>query len=187
MRSRRQAGFLKAPLAVVASCAFLLAQKPTPPAVEEKLPREPPTQPIPFSHKTHATQRIKCRDCHTVPNPGFESGLPKEVVCMGCHVTIKKDSPFIQKLAEFARSKTPVPWARVYSVPDYVWFSHAVHVKEAKLECEMCHGPIATREAVFKEKSTNMASCVTCHAKLGASNGCDTCHSRSMRRVWRDT
>ena len=142
------------PLAVAAWCVVLLAQKPAPPAAEEKLPQAPPTQPIPFNHKT-----------------------PKEVVCMGCHVTIKKDSPSIRKLAEFARSKTPAPWARVYSVPDFVWFSHAVHVKEAKLECETCHGPIATRAAVFKEKSTNMASCVACHTERVASNGCDTCHS----------
>ena len=165
------------PLAVAAWCVVLLAQKPAPPAAEEKLPQAPPTQPIPFNHKTHVEQGIKCLDCHAIRDPGYEAGLPKEVVCMGCHVTIKKDSPSIRKLAEFARSKTPAPWARVYSVPDFVWFSHAVHVKEAKLECETCHGPIATRAAVFKEKSTNMASCVACHTERVASNGCDTCHS----------
>ena len=165
------------PLAMVASCAVLLAQTPAPPAVDEKLPKEPPTQPIPFSHRTHVRQGIKCRDCHIIPDPGLAAGFPKEVVCMGCHVTIKKDSPFIQKLAGLAKSKTPAPWARVYSVPDYVWFSHAVHVKEGKLECETCHGPIATREVTFKEKPTNMSSCMACHAQRGASNGCDTCHS----------
>jgi Cytochrome c7 and related cytochrome c len=83
----------------------------------------------------------------------------------------------IKKLAEFAKSKTPIPWARVYAVPDYVYFSHALHVQEARVECETCHGPIAAREAVFKEKPINMSSCIDCHARHDASKGCDTCHT----------
>ena len=38
---------------------------------------------------------------------------------------------------------------KIYSVPEYVWFSHAVHVKDAKLECVSCHGPVAEREVLF--------------------------------------
>ena len=61
---------------------------------------------------------------------------------MGCHTTIKKESPEIQKLAAFAAKKEPVPWQRVYRVPDIVWFNHAVHVKESKVECSVCHGEV---------------------------------------------
>lgn len=153
------------------------AQKPVPPPVEEKLPKDPPVQPIAYSHKTHVALGIKCQDCHAIREPGFTAGFPREATCMGCHVSIKKDSPEIRKLAGFAKSKTPVPWARVYSVPEYVWFSHAVHAKDAKIECENCHGPVAERPVLFKEKPTNMFSCMACHSKYGAPNGCDSCHA----------
>ena len=157
---------------------LLLAQKPTPPPVEEKLPLAPPEQPLPFSHKTHVGQAaIKCLDCHAIKDPGFQAGYPKEAACMGCHVAVKKDSPAIQKLAAWARSKTPAPWVKIYSVPEYVWFSHDVHVKGVKLECAACHGPVAEREALYKEKPTNMFSCMACHSQRGASNGCDVCHN----------
>ena len=44
--------------------ALLWAQKAPPPPVEEVLPKQAPTQPIPFSHKQHTAQGIKCADCH---------------------------------------------------------------------------------------------------------------------------
>lgn len=164
---------------VVASLAVLAvwAQKPVPPQVEEKLPKEPPVQPIPFDHKKHVANGLKCSDCHAIKDPGFQAGLPKESTCMACHVAIKKDSPHIQKLAAMAKAKDPVPWARIYQLPDYVWFSHASHAKDAGFSCDTCHGPVAEREVMFKEKPTNMYSCMQCHAKHKANNGCDFCHN----------
>lgn len=158
-------------------CVGLWAQKPTPPALEEKLPLPPPAQPIPYSHKIHLALGMKCANCHAIPDPGFQVTFPRETVCMGCHSTIRKDSASIQKLAEFARSKQPVPWARIYTVPKIVWFSHAVHAEEARIECESCHGPVKERDVMFKEKPTNMTSCMACHAKHNAPNGCDVCHN----------
>jgi hypothetical protein len=95
---------------------------------------------------------------------------------MACHQTIKADSPAIQKLAEFHKNEKPVPWERIYRVPDYVWFSHELHHKEAKIACETCHGPVAERDVLAKEKPTSMASCMTCHAEMQAANECDVCH-----------
>ena len=133
-------------------------------------------QPIPFSHKTHTKSGIKCQDCHTLKKPGFAAGLPKEQTCMGCHATIKADSPPIQKLAEYAKANKPVPWVRIYRLPDYVWFSHAVHHQEAALACETCHGPVAEREVVTKEKPITMIACMDCHRQNKAPNGCNVCH-----------
>lgn len=96
---------------------------------------------------------------------------------MGCHTSIAKDSPEIKKLAEFAAKKTPVPWNRVYRVPDIVWFNHAVHVNEVKASCAECHGEVASRDVLFQEKSISMSTCMACHAKHGAPNGCDFCHN----------
>ena len=83
----------------------------------------------------------------------------------------------IQKLAEHAKMGKPIPWVKIYKVPEYVWFSHQAHHKGAGLECETCHGPVAEREVIVKERPTSMQSCMACHAKRGASNDCGFCHN----------
>lgn len=102
---------------------------------------------------------------------------PDEAKCMECHATIKTESPAIKKLAGYFREKKPVPWIPVYSVPDYVFFSHKVHVQNAKLDCAACHGPVADRDVIVKEKPTSMAACVDCHHQRRAPDRCDTCHN----------
>ena len=143
---------------------------------EEKPPPTPAPQPIPFSHKQHAALGVKCLDCHPIRKPGFAAGIPQEATCMGCHMTVKTDSPAIKKLAEFHKAKKPVPWVKVYRTPDYVWFSHEVHHREAGVECESCHGPVAEREVIVREKSISMNSCMACHDQHGASKECNVCH-----------
>ena len=145
-------------------------------AVEESLDQKPVEQPLPYSHKTHLALGMKCRDCHTIADPGFLAGYPDEAKCMACHTAIKTDSPHIKRLAEFSAAGKRVPWVKIYRVPDYVWFSHASHADDAAIECESCHGPVATREVLFKEKPTSMIACMDCHAKNGAPNDCDLCH-----------
>jgi hypothetical protein len=160
---------------LLAAVAF--TQKAPPPPVDEVLPKAAPEQPVPFSHKLHISNGLKCADCHPIRDPGFQAGYPKEATCMGCHAAVKKDSPHIQKVAAAFKAKQPLPWVKVYRVPDYVWFSHASHAQDAKISCAECHGPVAERDVLAKEKPTNMHSCMQCHAKRGASNGCDFCHN----------
>ena len=145
-------------------------------AVSLALAEDPPAQPIPFNHKTHAAQGVKCLDCHSIRPPGDRAGYPGEATCMGCHTSIKKESPAIQKLAEFAKDKKPVPWVRVYKVPKTVYFSHQVHHKQAGVDCAVCHGPVAEREVIALERATSMAECMKCHDQYKASNKCDLCH-----------
>lgn len=165
-------------LLVLTFAAAAFAQRPAPPPVDEKLPLPPPQQPLPFSHKTHVSKAsLKCQDCHKIEGEGFQAGIPKESFCMGCHVAVRKESPEIQKLAALFKEKKPAPWVRIYKVPDMVWFSHQVHAKEKGFPCDNCHGPVHERDTLFKEKPTNMTSCMACHAVHKASNGCDFCHA----------
>lgn len=159
------------------AAVMLIAQPAAYKAKEEKLPGDPVRQPIAYSHKTHVALGLKCTNCHTMPGEGVAATYPAEATCMGCHSTIKTESPEIQKLAAFAAKKERVPWQRVYRVPDIVWFNHAVHAKEAKIECSACHGEVAKRDVLFQEKSIAMPSCMACHAEHGAPNGCDVCHA----------
>jgi hypothetical protein len=171
-------------LALICALSFvarfaLHAQAPqgSPAGINEKLPLPPPEQPVPFDHKLHVGLGTKCLDCHTIQSPGFAAGYPPAATCMACHAAIKADSPHIQKLAEAEKSQKPVEWVKVYKVPDYVWFSHQTHVTDAKVSCDTCHGPVAERQAIFKEKPTSMVSCMDCHAQHEAPNDCDLCHN----------
>jgi cytochrome c7-like protein/class III cytochrome C family protein len=153
--------------------SFALAQTPPP-----KYIPPPPVQPLPFSHKQHLGAGLECKNCHEMPDPGDFAVIPATGKCMTCHLAIKKDSPHIQLLADYHSKATPVPWKRVYRIPDYVFFSHKEHLKSAKATCETCHGPVRERDVMRKEKETSMAACMDCHRTAGASLACDFCHDQ---------
>ena len=135
-----------------------------------------PEQPLPFSHKVHSATGLKCQECHPNPDPGERMTLPASSKCMACHVTIAKDRPPIQKLAEMAKSKQPIPWVRVYSVAAGVYWSHRSHL-EANVACGDCHGEVSQLEVMAKTTNvTTMAGCIACHRKNHASTGCEFCH-----------
>ena len=138
-------------------------------------PPVPPKQPVPYSHKQHLAMGLQCKNCHTSPDPGEAMGIPQVKVCMGCHTSVKKDSPHIQKLAKHAEDKTEPPWVRVYQIPSYVFFSHKVHLGTGA-KCETCHGPVATREALWRETNISMGACMECHRQSKASIDCAFCH-----------
>lgn len=155
-----------------------------------------PEQPINFSHKVHAADNsIPCQYCHIYADKSTVSGVPSVQKCMGCHKIIKTDSPEIQKVASYWEKKEPIPWVKVYNLPDYVYFSHKRHVK-ALVPCQRCHGDVAkmdriTRQTVIfgvpfvRVSPLKMGWCLDCH-KNGAKefiggpvrNGTDcwTCH-----------
>ena len=156
---------------------FLAAQTPVPSRKAKPFePKPPPEQPLPFSHKVHVGLGAQCLDCHKIEDPGFLAGYPPTATCMACHAAIKTDSPHVQKLAVLDKEKKDVPWVKVYKVPDYVYFSHDWHHREAKIECQECHGPVGDREAIFQEKPTTMVACMSCHDRHKASNECNLCH-----------
>jgi len=166
----------------LSAAVALAAQAPGPaPAVPQIVPDNPmhpapPAQPIPFSHKKHLGFGLQCKACHTNPDPGTLMTYPATSTCMSCHASIAKNKPAIQKLAEFARSKKPVPWVRIYAVLPGVTWAHRTHL-QAGMKCEMCHGQVAQMEAMAETTSVKtMFSCIDCHQKNNAKTVCDTCH-----------
>jgi hypothetical protein len=154
-----------------------LPQKQTePPQHKEVLPQSVAPQPIAFSHKTHAGKLgMPCEGCHTGVAEGDDAEIPPPSFCMGCHQTVKKDSPEIAKLRAAAEKGERIAWVPVYRVPDFVFFGHAPHVK-ADIKCSQCHGPVETRDVLQKEVSTSMNTCRDCHRTHNAPIGCATCH-----------
>jgi hypothetical protein len=153
----------------------------TPQAAKQMVPdnpseHTPPVQPIPYSHKKHLAFGLECKKCHTNPEPGKLMTFPATGTCMECHVTIAKDKPAIQKLAEFSKSRQTIPWVRVYTVLPGVAWNHRVHL-EAGVKCETCHGAVREMEAMSEVTSvTTMYSCLHCHEMNQAKTACDTCH-----------
>lgn len=142
---------------------------------EEKLPVAVRLQPIAFSHKKHVSVGLTCLNCHPDATEKEQAGLPNTEECMICHTTVKADSHEVRKLAEAHERGERVKWVRVYKVPDFVFFSHANHLK-AGMQCATCHGPVQRREVLAKEVSTGMIACMNCHAQNDASNECFLCH-----------
>jgi c(7)-type cytochrome triheme protein len=94
---------------------------------------------------------------------------------MTCHRAVKKDSREIQRLAALGNEATPFPSRQVYTVEDFVFFSHARH-RKAGIDCASCHGAVAERDVIIQEVPTTMKSCVACHKARQASSDCNTCH-----------
>lgn len=132
-------------------------------------------QPLPYSHKTHIALGLQCAGCHTMPGKGEAATFPAESKCMQCHVSVKKESPAIQKLAAYVQRKEAVPWVRIYKLPEFVWFSHKIHAPAAK--CDRCHGDVAAKDVVIKERPIDMNSCMSCHDEHKAPNECNFCHN----------
>jgi len=159
----------------------LAAQDAPPQMVNQMVPdnpseHTPPVQPIPYSHKKHLSFGLECKNCHTNPDPGKLMTFPATDKCMQCHVTIAKEKPSIQKLAEYSKSQQPIPWVRVYTVLPGVAWNHRVHL-EAGVKCESCHGQVAQMDAMSEVTSvTTMYSCLSCHEVNRAKTACDTCH-----------
>jgi hypothetical protein len=141
----------------------------------EETPLEPPVQPLPFSHETHAAANMACQTCHPNPDPGKNMGIAGPLACMSCHKTVKVESPAIRQLASLAEENRDIPWTRVYRIPEFVHFSHRLHLKTGNT-CIECHGSVATRTRLAVEYDTKQAGCLACHRVKKAPMLCSTCH-----------
>jgi len=162
---------------------------------------KPSAQPIEFPHNTHVqTYKIDCQYCHADARRSEYAGLPSVERCMGCHRIVAADKPEIKKLAEYAGKQQPIPWTRVFKVPEFTYFPHKAHVG-AKVACQTCHGEVEKMTTVAASTGPNLTNdmlnlvgfkpaappltmgwCVQCHRQSNATQhtqaplDCVTCH-----------
>ena len=135
-----------------------------------------PTQPLAFSHKVHAgTNGIQCLFCHRFAPKSPVAGIPSVATCRSCHLFIATNAPEIRKLTGYWDKQEPIPWIRVYRLPDHVYFPHMMHI-HANLECTACHGEVATMDRITRSVPLKMGWCLNCHRQHKASIDCWTCH-----------
>lgn len=153
-------------LAILATHAASQTPAPVPSAVGE----------IAFDHSIHAgTYGIPCLDCHVYADKSPVAGLPSGRKCMGCHKFVAKENPTVVKLAERVAAGQPLKWLRVFAVPDFIYFSHRMHVR-SNVACSECHGDMAARKAITQDRPFTMGRCLACHAERGATRDCLGCH-----------
>jgi hypothetical protein len=150
-----------------------------------------PQQPIYYSHKVHAgTNQISCLYCHGNAWESRHAAVPSVNVCMNCHKTITEykgptlynangdsvnGTAQLRTLFKYAGfdpnnaaawkpdNAKPVPWIRIHSLPDHVYFNHSQHVRAGKVQCQTCHGPITEMDEVKQFSELSMGWCINCH------------------------
>ena len=131
-----------------------------------------PTQPVPFSHSIHVKQLgLDCRYCHDGVEKSWYSNVPAADTCMNCHSAVRADDPKLEPVrASYKDANKPVEWVQIHKLPDYVYFSHSVHVNRG-VSCVECHGRVDEMDEVRHEKHFSMTFCLDCHRELSPENG----------------
>ncbi len=120
-------------------------------------------QPVPFSHKQHVGDLgLDCRYCHTFVERSNSASIPPTDTCMGCHNQVATDALSLELVRQSAEAATPLNWVRVHNLADYVYFNHAIHVRQG-VGCETCHGRVDQMPVVAKVETLQMAWCLECH------------------------
>lgn len=120
-------------------------------------------QPVAFSHKQHVGGLgLDCRYCHTFVETSNTATVPPTETCMGCHAQVASAAPSLDLVRQSVEEATPLEWVRVHNLADYVYFNHAIHVKQG-VGCETCHGRIDQMPTVMKVETMQMDWCLECH------------------------
>src|SRR5690606_10291708 len=114
--------------------------------------------------------------CHSSARRSITAGIPPMNTCMGCHKFVATDLEPIKVLTEKYQKDEPIEWIKVHDLPDFVRFSHKIHVSGAGLECQDCHGAVEEMEVVEQKAWLQMSWCLECHRQKGATTECMACH-----------
>jgi len=153
---------------------------------------EAPQQPVAFPHYTHVTKlEMSCEYCHNEARNSIHSGVPPLQTCMGCHsqeMQNIKGSAEIETVRQAYKNDTPLEWAKVHDLPDFVYFTHKRHVR-AGVACTECHGQVGeqgrkvkmlemhetedghhemvevekVKDVMIRETTLQMGWCLDCH------------------------
>ena len=120
-------------------------------------------QPIQFSHAHHVGGvGLDCRYCHTSVEKSAFAGIPPTKTCMNCHANLWTTAPILEPVRASFRNDTPLTWTRVNDLPDFVYFSHQIHVRQG-VGCVTCHGPVDKMPLMYQAESLLMEWCLDCH------------------------
>lgn len=138
---------------------------------------------IKFSHQLHA-EVTDCASCHTGVAEATTLDarlLPTKDVCATCH-DVEDDETC--STCHYEDVNEPLIQSETS-----LYFNHAFHVGEQKMECTTCHAGLSEVEYSFEASAVNppMAQCYTCHNDMSvASNACELCHQNTADLIPED-
>ena len=122
-----------------------------------------PEQPVPFSHKHHVMGLgLQCQYCHTSVEKSSYAGIPPTKTCINCHAQIWTNAALLQPVRDSWATGQSIPWIKVHDLPDYVYFSHEIHVNKG-LGCASCHGRVDQMPLMYEQNTLQMEWCLNCH------------------------
>lgn len=149
-------------------------------------------QPVNFSHLKHGEGAgLQCVECHYFRDDGRFAGIPSLEKCWDCHASpqgnSKEEAEFIKLAEKLKKENKNIPWLIYSKQPDHVFFSHAAHIKMAKIECQSCHKSVGGKTDTnptynykwisgYAPEVMSMKTCESCHEKKNKSNACFVCH-----------
>jgi len=139
-------------------------------------PAKPVSQPMAFDHRLHVEEaEIECDTCHEHVTTGEHAGLPSFELCLDCHEEPESDAE--ARVVELAAAGT-ASFKKLFRMPDHVYYTHRRHVGVAQLDCEQCHGAIASTVAPPETPLVRitMDTCIDCHRREGVRSSCTACH-----------
>ncbi len=120
-------------------------------------------QPVPFSHKHHVQGLgLQCQYCHTTVEKSSYAGIPPTRTCMNCHAQIWTNAQLLEPVRQSWYTGQSIPWIKVHDLPDFVYFSHEIHVNKG-IGCESCHGRVDEMPLMYEQNTLQMEWCLDCH------------------------
>ncbi|HRX87278.1 MAG TPA: cytochrome c3 family protein [Phycisphaerae bacterium] len=120
-------------------------------------------QPVPFSHEHHVGGLgLDCRYCHTGVETSSFAGLPPTHTCMTCHSKMWSDADTLAPVRNSWKTGERIEWTKVYTLPDYVFFNHSIHVNKG-IGCSTCHGQVDEMPLMWSVVNLKMEWCLNCH------------------------
>jgi hypothetical protein len=124
-----------------------------------------PDQPIPFSHKHHVEGLgLQCQYCHTQVEKAAYAGIPPTKTCINCHAQIWTNAALLEPVRQSWATGASIQWIRVHDLPDFVYFSHDIHVNKG-IGCASCHGRVDEMPLMYQQNTLQMEWCLNCHRK----------------------
>jgi hypothetical protein len=149
-------------------------------AIRLAVGREPPVpQPVQFNHLKHTQElQLACDFCHKYVRQGAHAGLPGAETCSICHSAPQGDSEEAARVTELLSEGDPLRFAKLFRMPDHVFYTHRRHVELGGLECATCHGAIAETERPPERPlvRVTMTFCMDCHREREQTLNCNACH-----------
>ena len=130
-----------------------------------------------FNHKVHIALGSKCKSCHPKVSSSNEAGMPNEMLCSLCHITVYDNQP-VEKIytkKDWQRKNT-----RKIAKFKKIKLSHQKHY-DAGINCNQCHGDVEKSTEPISKHTFEKKTCFLCHKDWKAVDKCSTCHNETIK------